>query len=90
MRSSSKGKITVDVRALKALQVADVAYQIDNTKTGTVLNVPATGQPVVFTGTVGELQDFASGILGSVYSWMLANKHEDWFTEGDQRTQERM
>lgn len=48
-----------------------------------VFSVETTDHALAIAGTMDELIDFASAILGRVYSWPLVNHHSDWFDEVD-------
>ena len=89
MRSNSKGRVAVDVVALEGLCRAEVFTQIDETRTGTLLIVPTVKSRLVFLGTPDQLLDFASAILGSVYSWIIASGHYGWLADRQPATQEQ-
>jgi hypothetical protein len=48
-----------------------------------VFSVETTDHALAIAGTMDELIDFASAILGRVYSWPIVNHHNDWFDEAD-------
>lgn len=74
------GSVIVTVDVSDRRQFGPVISMSPNAKTraGTVLNISTTDLEFGLLGTVDELLDYASDIVGSVYSWILANGHADW------------
>jgi hypothetical protein len=48
-----------------------------------MFSVETMDHALAIVGTMDDLIDFASAILGRVYSWPLMNHHADWFDEAD-------